>query len=278
MNSTPRFTSSLFFFALLVLLPWQIVSARAEIVSFPSGTLTLRGMLYKPQGAGPFPAVVYNHGSAPGMLSEEAFQALGPVFASHGWVFFGPYRRGQGRSASAGPYIGDEIAAAEKKGGVAAGAATMVRLLETDHLNDQLAALAWLRAQKFVKPNQLAVAGNSFGGIETVLGAERGSYCAAVDSAGAAQSWSDAPAVQELMIRAVRNARAPIFFFQAENDYDLSPSRTLSAAMKDAGKQYQIKIYPPFGESKQDGHTFGYFGSAVWAGDVFRFLDQNCTK
>lgn len=278
MNSTPRFTSSLFFFALLVLLPWQIVSVRAEIVSFPSGTLTLQGMLYKPQGAGPFPAVVYNHGSAPGMLTEQAFQALGPVFASHGWVFFGPYRRGQGRSAPAGPYIGDEIAAAEKKGGVAAGAATMVRLLETDHLNDQLAALAWLRAQKFVKPNQLAVAGNSFGGIETVLGAERGSYCAAVDSAGAAQSWSDAPAVQELMIRAVRNARAPIFFFQAENDYDLSPSRTLSAAMKDAGKQYQIKIYPPFGESKQDGHTFGYFGSAVWADDVFRFLDQNCRK
>jgi carboxymethylenebutenolidase len=55
-----------------------------------------------------------------------------------------PYRRGQGLSASAGPFIGDEIAAAEKKGGIAAGAETMVRLLETDHLVDQLAALAWL--------------------------------------------------------------------------------------------------------------------------------------
>ena len=71
----------------------------------------LHGVLYKPAGSGPFPAIVYNHGSAPGMLSEEAFEALGPVYASHGWVFFGPYRRGQGLSASAGPYIGDEIAA-----------------------------------------------------------------------------------------------------------------------------------------------------------------------
>jgi hypothetical protein len=31
-------------------------------------------------------------------------------------------------------------------------------------------------------------------------------------------------------------------FFQAANDYDLSPSRTLSAAMKDAGKPYENKI------------------------------------
>ena len=44
-----------------------------------------------------------------------------------GGVFFGPYRRGQGLSPSAGPYIGDEIDAAKQKGGIAAGAAAMVR-------------------------------------------------------------------------------------------------------------------------------------------------------
>src|SRR5712692_5928196 len=129
----------------LLLPPW--VLSAADIVAFPSGELTLHGVLYKPEGTGPFPAVVYNHGSAPGMVSKQAFDALGPVFASHGWVFFGPYRRGQGLSASAGPYIGDQIAAAEKSGGITAGAAVLVRVLETDHLNDQLAALAWLRKQ-----------------------------------------------------------------------------------------------------------------------------------
>src|ERR1700681_3390472 len=210
---------------LLFLLPSPAVPAGAEVVSFPSGKLILQGILYKPEGTGPFPAVVYNHGSAPGMLSEQAFAALGPVFASHGWVFFGPYRRGQGRSASAGPYIGDQIAAAEKAGGVSAAAATMVRLLETDHLDDQLAALAWLRKQSFVQPNRIAVAGNSFGGIETVLGVERGGYCVGIDSAGGGQRWAQAPALQSLMTRAVRNAKAPIFFFQAANDFDLSPSK-----------------------------------------------------
>jgi len=267
--------ASLILFPLLLA---PLVLSAADIVAFPSGEITIHGVLYKPEGAGPFPAVVYNHGSAAGMLSKQAFDALGPVFASHGWVFFGPYRRGQGLSASAGPYIGDQIAAAEKKGGVSAGAAAMVRLLETDHLNDQLAALAWLRKQSFVQAGRIAVAGNSFGGIETVLGAERGNYCAAIDSAGGAQSWAQAPELQSLMSRAVRNSYAPIFFFQAANDYDLSPSKTLSAVMKDAGKQYEVKIYPAYGNSASDGHVFGYFGSAVWADDVFRFLNGHCAK
>jgi dipeptidyl aminopeptidase/acylaminoacyl peptidase len=266
----------LLFLSWFLLLPFALLAS--EIVSFPSGVLTLQGVVYKPKGPGPFPAIVYNHGSAPGMLSSQAFEALGPVFVSHGWVFFGPYRRGQGLSASAGAYIGDEIAAAEKKDGLSAAAAAMVRLLETDHLSDQLAAREWLRKQEFVKPDAIAVAGNSFGGIETVLGAERGNYCAAVDSAGGAQSWAQAPELQQIMTRAVRNSKAPIFFFQAENDYDLSPSKTLSSAMKDAGRAYELKIYPPWGNSVQDGHTFGYFGATVWANDVFRFLNQHCTK
>src|SRR6202790_909601 len=157
--------------ALFALLLLPSVLAVAETVTFPSGEITLHGVLYKPEGTGPFPAVLYNHGSAPGMLSKEAFDALGPAFVSRGWVFFGPFRRGQGLSASAGPYIGDQIAAAKKRGMTAA-ATEMVRLLETDHLNDQLAALAWLRQQDFIRPDRIAVAGNSFGGVEAILGVE----------------------------------------------------------------------------------------------------------
>jgi hypothetical protein len=67
------------------------------------------------------------------MYSSEAFEALGPVFAQHGWVFFGPYRRSQGLSAAAGPYIEDQIKAAMKQGGIPAGAAKMIELLKTDH-------------------------------------------------------------------------------------------------------------------------------------------------
>jgi dipeptidyl aminopeptidase/acylaminoacyl peptidase len=114
---------------LLVAVSTASQAATTEVVVFPSGSITLSGTIYKPEGAGPFPALIYNHGSAGGMLSKDAFDALGPFFASRGWVFFGPYRRGQGLSASAGPYIGDQIAEAKKTGGFAAAVATMVRYL-----------------------------------------------------------------------------------------------------------------------------------------------------
>ena len=80
------------------------------------------------------------------------------------------------------------------------------------------------------------------------------------------------------MVRAVRRSRAPILFFQAENDYDLSPSRTLSAEMKEAGKAVELKIYPAFGRSASEGHSFAWSGSTVWADDVFRFLRMHCVS
>jgi len=104
------------------------------------------------------------------------------------------------------------------------------------------------------------VAGNSFGGIETVLGVERGGYCAGIDSAGGAQSWAQAPELQSLMTRAVRNAKAPIFFFQAANNFDLSPSKTLSAEMNEVSKAYKLKIYPPTGTPPRDGHSCNHQG------------------
>jgi len=253
-------------------------SIQSQEVAFSNGKLTLHGILYKPKGPGPFPAVLYNHGSSPGMVSNQASDLLGPLYANHGWVFFMPYRRGQGLSAASGSYIMDEVEKARKKGGTKALSATLIRLLKTDHLNDQLAALAWLKKENFVQSSHIAVAGNSFGGIETVLGAAKGTYCAAIDASGAAQSWNDVPELQAVMINAVELSKAPIFFFQAANDYNLSPSRVLSKAMRKVGKQYQVKIYPPFGSTAQEGHSFAYRGKAIWADDVFTFLKIQCFK
>jgi dienelactone hydrolase len=247
-----------------------------EVVTIPNGALELKGVLYRPHGKGPFPAVLYNHGSAPGMLNAQAAELLGPLYVKHGWVFFMPYRRGQGLSQNAGPYIMDEVAAAQKQGGMEAAAHRMTELLKTDHLNDQVAALTWLKQQPDVDLSRIATAGNSFGGILTVLSAAKNTYCAAINASGAAQSWSDAPAIQELMIEAVKKSNAPIFFFQAENDFDLSPSRVLSTAMKALGKSFGVKFYPPYGNSPKEGHSFAYLGASIWEKDVFDFLDQHC--
>ena len=307
--------------------PWaqEPQPPEGENVSFSNGTLVLEGLLYKPEGKGPFPALIFNHGSAPGMRNNKAFEQIAPHFTNRGWVFFAPYCRGQGLSESAGPFIGDEISSAQRDrlirdiplttlivivllvmlfrysrnrkkwlrvvsavtliisgaafsyaSQMSAGAATMVRILETDHLDDHLAALEWIRAQPFTDSNRIATGGNSFGGIVTVLATEAVPYCAAFDAAGGARSWSLAPQLRDRMKQAVRNSQSPIFFFQAANDFSIEPSNVLSSEMSGAGKEVETIIYSTFGKSSAEGHSFAWRGSAVWADDVFRFLNQYC--
>lgn len=243
-----------------------------EIVSFRSESLTLKGLLWTPEGKGPFPAVLYNHGS--GRDYEKQFAALGPLFASRGFVLLAPYRRGHGLSADQWEYIGDLLDRALKEKGPEERLKLMVKLLD-DHLDDQLAALSYLKSLPFVDHERIAVAGNSFGGIQTVLMAERGAGVrAAVDFAGAALTWAGSPFMRERMQTAVRKAKVPIYFIQAENDQDLSPSRVLAAEMQQLGKPHKIKIFPPFGKTAEDGHSFGYYGGEIWGPEVFAFLRE----
>jgi carboxymethylenebutenolidase len=263
--------------ASMLLATWAVKTASAsEAVAFESGDKTLHGFVYKPAGTGPFPTVLYNHGSSPGMVNNQAFDLIGPLFNARGWAFFAPYRRGQGTSSDAGPYIMDEVEAARARGGQDMGGRTMARLLSTEQLQDQLAALAWLKKQPFARPMQIAVMGNSFGGVEAVLGAERGGYCAAVDASGGAESWDGAPDLRSVMLRAAQHSTVPILFFQAENDYNLAPSRTLYAAMQRLKRPAEIRIYPPYGDGPAGGHSFTYRGASIWIDDVIRFLDTHC--
>ena len=67
MKSETVIARYLSFFAVLFLLLNQNAlgqSARPEMITFRSGDLELKGYLWKPSGDGPFPAVLWNHGSA----------------------------------------------------------------------------------------------------------------------------------------------------------------------------------------------------------------------
>jgi dienelactone hydrolase len=126
-----------------------------------------------------------------------------------------------------------------------------------------------------VHRERIAVAGNSFGGTQTVLMAERGAGIrAAVDFAGAAITWAHSPFIRERMLTAVRNAQVPIYFIQAANDHDLSPSHELAAAMQRVGKPQKMTIFPPFGTTADEGHSFGYYGGAIWGPSVCTFLRE----
>ena len=251
----------------------RAVSAAAgpDTIAFTSGALTLHGIVYRPTGAGPFTAVLFNHGSGKDYTAEVA--AVGPAYAAQGFVFFAPSRRGQWLSSNTGHYILDSLDAMERSRGKAARDTLLVTLMLGEQLDDVRAALSWLRRDRAVRPERVVIAGNSFGGIVTVLASAnvRRLY-AAVDFAGAAQTWAGSPALQAAMMAAATQARIPIFFGQAENDYDLTPSRSLSAAMTAAGKPNVLKIFPRFGRTTAEGHSFGYFGGSIWGPIVRDFI------
>ena len=249
---------------LLALKATLLSAAQPEEVTFPSGDLVLHGFIYKPQGNGPHPAILYNHGSEakPGWKPE-----LGEFFSSKGYLFFVPHRRGQGRS----PY--DSNVESLRAQGVAGAIA-----LHETHLEDQLAALTYIKQRSNVDPNKIAVAGCSYGGIQTVLAVEANAeqklgLRAAIDFAGGAMTWRSL-VLRDRMIRAVRKATIPVLFIQAENDFDLGPSRTLAGELERLGKPHKLLIFPPYGNTREEGHG-GFCSRAtnVWGIEVLSFLD-----
>jgi dienelactone hydrolase len=241
-----------------------------KFVSFPSGDLTLRGFLYKPEGEGPFPAIIWNHGSEklPGQQPD-----LAKFYTKQGFVFFVPHRHGQGRSP--GAYIQDLIekyAATEKN-------RTLVEKhvvkLQEEYNQDVVAAVEWLKGQSFVDQQRLVMSGCSYGGIQTLLTAEKGlGLRAFIPFAPAAMSWANTE-LRKRLLEAVRGAKVPLFLVQAQNDYGLGPSEVLGPVIKRKGPPNQAKIYPPYGTTPQEGHyafATKEDAIAIWGSDVLDFF------
>src|SRR5258705_1127016 len=159
------------------------VPGQAETVIVRSGPLKLRAQLWRPVGRGPFPAVLFNHGSGHGTTTpsgrrdqenrERQAAILGPVFVRHGYVFLFLFRRGTGPSAGPGTYSGDLMDRAQAANGQEGRNQAQLHLLETDEMSDARAGLAFLRTLSEVDARRIAVAGHSFGGSLTLLLAER---------------------------------------------------------------------------------------------------------
>lgn len=99
-----------------------------QTVEFPSGKLRLKAYLWKPAGAGPFPAVLFNHGSGgadadhtAGMPITQAANVLAPFFIKHGYAFLYPFRRGHGPSTDQAPFMQDRLRREDESKGKDAG-------------------------------------------------------------------------------------------------------------------------------------------------------------
>jgi dienelactone hydrolase len=254
-----------------------------ETVQFPSGKLSLKAYLWKPTGPGPFPVVLFNHGSGgatadqtAGMPITQAATVLAPFFIQHGYAFLYPFRRGYGPSAAQAPYMQDVLRREEQTKGKEARQHLQFLLLTTEQLDDVLAAVAFLKTVPGIDSHRIAIAGHSFGGQLTLLSAERDKTVRAVVTfAGAAGSWKSSPELRERLISAIHNTNAAIMLTHAENDFDTTAGRSLAAELERVHKPYILKIYPPVGLTPDDGHNMLYENIPAWEVDVFEFLDQH---
>ncbi len=264
----------------------QQASIAQETVVVPSGKLRLKAFLWKPAGLGPFPAVLFCHGSGgadaghtAGLPITEAGQKLAPLFLKHGYAFMYLFRRGQGLSADQGPFMQNILQREETTKGKEARQHLQFVLARTDHLDDVMAGLSFLKATPAIDAKRVAIAGHSFGGQLTLLAAERDNTLrAAVAFAAAANSWERSSELRERLLTAVNKATAPIMLIHAANDYSTAPGYALAGELERLHKPHLLKVYPPVGGTSEDGHNFLYLATPRWEDDVFKFLDEHVKK
>jgi dienelactone hydrolase len=247
-----------------------------ESLIVKSGPLQLRALLFRPRGTGPFPAVLFNHGSyiSAAPMPPDTAAIVGDVFVKHGYALLFLFRQGIGLSIGQGTADGDLMENAFKTSGNEARNRVQLELLDGEELNEVTAALDALRARPEVDARRIDVVGHSFGGQLSLVLAERDARLrGAVLFGPAALSWERSPMLRTRLIEAARRAPAPLMIVHARNDYSVAPGRTIAAERQRLGKPHQLKMYPPFGANASDGHNIVFLSVPTWEQDVFRFLD-----
>jgi len=77
------------------------------------------------------------------------------------------------------------------------------------------------------------------------------------------------------LLATVGKLTAPVMLLQAANDYSLASTQAMADDLSRLSKAHLRKVYPPTGETANDGHNFLYADVARWEPDVFKFLDEN---
>jgi dienelactone hydrolase len=252
------------------------------VITYTSNGLQLKAFLYKPEGAGPFPVVFWNHGSE---ADPSPDRALAAFWVSRGAIYFKPVRSGQG--GNPGTYIVDQektiLDAVRAKKITIATAGPQIIALHQKANDDVVAAYSWLIGQQYVDKSRIVVGGGSYGGIQTLLTAQKnvkqklGIKCF-VAMSPAAESWSSYWST--FLTAAVKATTTPIFLLQAKNDYNLGPSTTLGPLVDAIGFPSRHMIFPAHpsntGDPNDPGAGHGEFMTdpSAWGADVLAYVED----
>ncbi|MBW8898974.1 MAG: prolyl oligopeptidase family serine peptidase [Massilia sp.] len=274
--SVRKLTSA--FIAALALLPGLAIEQELQldyrinehIVLIPAGQdhqARLETTVFQPNGPGPFPLIIINHGKDPGhpnLQPRDRFYHMAHAFVERGYAVMVPMRQGFANSTGSYHDHGCDMTA---NGYTQA--------------EDIRATLAYARDQKWVDADRIVVAGQSYGGLATMaLGTEdlpgvRG----LINFAGGLRDDSNGCGWRSALVSAFADYGAqnkvPSLWMYGQNDSLFSPELVarMHDAFEQAGGRAQLVEYAPF---KRDSHGMlaSRDGEKVWLADTMRFLQQ----
>lgn len=237
---------------------------------------TLEQLVWRPAGNGPFPTLVFHHGSTgsgqdPGLfrLSFEAL-ALAREFNARGWMVLFPQRRGRGQSD--GQY--QEGLAADGSGYACTAAPALAGWERA--LQDVDVITAALRARADIDASRLVVGGHSRGGALALAHAASaaGTYRGVLNFVGGwlGERCVDALPVSEAIVAQAARATAPSLWLYGANDpfYSLEVTRGMFERFVGLGGQGRYQSVRR-SQPTASGHLI-HEEPALWIDDVVRFL------
>ena len=248
-----------------------------ERVTYRHDGYLLVGWVMRPEGEGPWPTVVWNHGSrvdAHGndgsdrpTLSLDA-RCLPDVASGHR-AYFWPEGRGYG--GSEGPKLRDTFALYRQNREL--GYQATARYLQ-GRAADTNAGVEALIARGIARRDALAVIGASHGGVVSLFaGATAGDLYRAVVIQATGLCYYNAECGADVLDDAAAKIGVPFLVQHAANDSLCPPevSRRLAAKARARNADVRHVEYP--GNLDQEGHAyFGPRNFSVWGRDVYDAL------
>lgn len=251
----------------------------------PEG-LQLSGMLFLPEGEGPFPTAIFIHGSGPSQRKAVAPVSTAKHLQSKGVAVLIPDKRGCQQSE--GEWVGASI---------------------EDLATDTLSAVEFVRDQQLFEPSAIGLIGASQGGwIASVVAAESGDVSFVVSASGATVTTDEQLLYEQfsnverytyaLIARLIapiatnnlkhkddisalmgfdpipywKNVDVPAFFAYGENDKNVPVDASIKRLKENGLNNFQVKIYPDGGHSIRDIQTNEV--SDEYLDDLVRFIKE----
>jgi len=242
-----------------------------------SGDYTIATRILRPEGAGPYGAIVLNHGApvSPEERRIESPDMLLPtatVFAQHGYVVVMPLRRGFG--ATGGDFAEDAGSCRNPD----------YRKGESAAADDVMAAYDFARTLPYVDGNRMILAGQSAGGVTSIFTAgeraPQGLVAVLAFAAGRGGNPVRSPGVPcaveplaKVFGELGEEVKVPVLFHYAQNDlyFNAATSRLWYERFAAGGARADYVLQPPFGK---DGHYIfsADSGVSIWLPAVEQFF------